>query len=60
MTPERVCTITVACCVLPNIAIDDNEPLPNELEEDYPNIDVEFVGVETGQGVRNHIANTYF
>ena len=26
MTPERVCTITVACCVLHNIAIDNNEP----------------------------------
>ncbi len=59
MTPERVCTITIACCILHNIAIDNNEP-PPEYEDEEPFEDVNFVGVETGQVVRNHLANTYF
>ena len=59
MAPERVCTITVACCIHHNIAIENNEPLPDDIEE-HPNVDIPFAGVETGQGVRNHIANTYF
>ena len=62
MRPERVCTIVTACCILHNIAIDQNEALP-ECEDDEPwnedDID-NFAGVETGQAVRNHIANTYF
>ena len=58
MAPERVCTITVACCILHNIAIENNEPLPDI--EEHPNVDIPFAGVTTGQGVRNHIANTYF
>ncbi len=57
MTPERVCTITIACCILHNIAIDNNEPLP-EYEDEEPFEDVNFVGVETGQVVRNHL-HTY-
>ena len=59
MAPERVCTITVACFILHNIAIETNEPLPDDIEE-HPNADIPFAGVETGQGVKNHIANTYF
>ena len=59
MTPERVCTITIACCILHNIAIDNNEPIP-EYEDEEPFEDVDFVGVETGQVVRDHLANTYF
>ena len=61
MSPYRVCTIIVACCILHNIAIENNEPLP-EIEDGPYNEDdgEEFVGVETGQAVRNHLANTYF
>ena len=59
ITPERVCTITIACCILHNIAIDNNEPIP-EYEDEEPFEDVNFVGVETGQVVRDHLANTYF
>jgi hypothetical protein len=60
MRPERVCTIVTACSSLHNIAIDHNEALP-ECEDDEPwNEDDNFAGVETGQAVRNHIANTYF
>ncbi len=62
MSPDRVCTVVVACCILHNIAIDNNEPLP-DFEDDGPwNEDQgdDFVGIETGQAVRAHIANTYF
>ena len=62
MRSERVCTIVAVCCILYNIAIDHNEALL-EVEDDGPwNDDVggDFVGVETGQAVRDHIANTYF
>ena len=59
LTPERVCAITIACCILHNIAVDMNEPVPDFEEEDaFENVD--FVGVETGQLVRNHLANTFF
>ncbi len=62
MSPDRVCTVVVACCILHNIAIDNNEPVP-DFEDDGPwNEDQgdDFVGIETGQVVRAHIANTYF
>ena len=62
MSPERVCTIVAACCILHNIAIDHNEPLP-EFEDDRhlnEGVDDEFMGIETGQAVRDHIAHTYF
>ena len=62
MSPERVCTIVVTCCILHNIDVDHNEPLPDSEESEHWNEDVdsEFLGVETGQAVRDHIANTYF
>jgi hypothetical protein len=62
MRPKWVCTIVAACFILHNIAIHHNEALP-EAEDDGPwNEDVggDFEGVETGQAVREHIANTYF
>ena len=59
MAPERVCTITIVCCILHNISIDNNEPLP-EFDEKEPFENANFMGVETGRVVRDHIANTYF
>jgi hypothetical protein len=35
MSPDRVCTVVVACCILHNIAIDNNEPVP-DFEDDGP------------------------
>ena len=60
MKPDRVCTIVVVCCILHNIAI-DNELLPNfEDNEPWNEEDDHFVGNETGHAVRTHITNTYF
>ena len=63
MSPDRVCTIIAACCVLHNIAIDNNEPEDEEEEEeDEEPLDLgnNYGGPETGQAVRNHITNTCF
>ena len=60
MRSETVCTIVAACCILHNITIDHNEALL-EVEDDGPWNDDgggDFVCVETGQAVRDHIANT--
>ena len=61
LSSERVCTIVVTCCILHNIAVDRNEPLP-DLEEDehWNDVDNEFLEVETGPAVRDQITNTYF
>ena len=56
MTPERVGTITIACYVLQDIAIDNYEPIPEYVE---PFEHVHFVGVEIGQIVKD-LANTCF
>ncbi len=49
MSPERVCTVIAASCILHKIAIDHNEPLP-ESEDDgewNEDVSVEFAGVKT-------------
>ncbi len=64
MTPDRVCTIIMACAVLQNIAVQRQEPEPDEemefLElvdrEDYIAAGAELVGVTA----RDYIAQTYF
>ena len=61
MSPDRVCTIIAACCVLHNIAIDNNEPEDEEEEDEEPlDLGNNYGGPETGQAVRNHITNTCF
>ena len=54
MCAERVCIIVVACCILHNIAIDCNELLDEEENDNH------YDAVDTGAAVRNHIAATYF
>ncbi len=64
MTPDRVCTIIMACAVLHNIAVQRQEPEPEEdmefLElvdgEDYIAAGAELVGVTA----RDYMAQTYF
>lgn len=64
MTPDRVCTIIMACAVLQNIAVQRQEPEPEEdmefLEqvdgEDYIAAGAELVGVTA----RDYMAQTYF
>lgn len=61
MSPERVCTIIAACCVLHNIAIDNNEPMmDDDVEEEPLDLGDDYDGVNTGEAARNHITNTYF
>lgn len=61
MSPDRVCTVVAACCVLHNIAVDQNEPLPVDEDDQWmEDLNDDYVGVETGQAVRDHIVNTYF
>lgn len=60
MSPEIVCTIIAACCVLHNIAIDFKEPV--EYDDDQEELDLghNYDGPNRGEAVRNHITNTYF
>jgi hypothetical protein len=62
MTPGRVCTPVAACCVLHNIAIDYNEPLEYDDDENQDPLDVgpNYIGLNRGEAVRNHITNIYF
>ena len=57
-TGASLYALTVACCVLQNIAMNNNKLLPEELGEEYLDVNPQ-VSVETGQGVRNHFTITY-
>ncbi len=64
MSPERVCTIIAACCILHNIAIDHNEPILDDDDEELADDgNADYDGEETGAVVRitlpTHISNTY-
>lgn len=64
MAPHRVCSIIVACCILHNLAISLREPDPEDCEMDdegcAPDLHSQYHGRETGNAVREHIANTFF
>ena len=64
MKPDRVCTIVMACAVLHNIAQDRHEPMPQEDEFDFVELEDEeghFVEVERdGVTARDKMAQTYF
>lgn len=62
MSPERVCTIIIACCVLHNLAIMFREPELDDIEVDENNFEIHerYYGPENGQAVRQHITNTFF
>lgn len=62
MSPERVCTLVAACCILHNIAIENNEPMEDDDDDhqDPPDLGHNYDGVNRGTAVRNHITNTYF
>ena len=62
MTPDRFCTIIVACIVLHNIAIHLREPeLDDGLigDEEY-DLHEQYRGRENGNAVRRHIKDTFF
>ena len=64
MKPDRVCTIVMGCAVLRNIAQDRHEPMPQEDEFDFVELEDEeghFVEVERdGVTARDKMAQTYF
>ena len=62
MTPDRVCTIIVACIVLHNMAIHLREPkLDHGLigDEEY-DLHEQYRGPENGNAVRRDIIDTFF
>ena len=64
MKPERVCTIVMACAVLHNIAIERQEPEPEEENDDLLELEdgEEFFEREERDGVtaRDYMAQRYF
>jgi hypothetical protein len=60
MAPERVCTFVAACCMIHNIAIDYNEPLGNDDDdEDQVDLGNNYEGANRAEAVRSHITNTF-
>ena len=63
MKPDKVAKVTVACCVLHNLAKlwGENEdlPAPEDPPQEQPPRE-QNQAPETGMRTRQHIANTYF
>lgn len=62
MSPERVCTIIVACFVLHNIAVKFREPESDDINigaEDFDEQE-QYHGREKGNAVRRHMTDTFF
>ena len=49
MLPKRVCTLVAACCVLHNIAINSNEPMEYDGDDDQEQLDLGHMMVQTGE-----------
>lgn len=62
MSPERVCTIIVACFVLHNIAVKFREPESADINISVEDFDVQeqYRGRENGNAMRGHITDTFF
>ncbi|CAG2185824.1 HARBI1 [Mytilus edulis] len=61
MKPEKACIIIMACAILHNIALWMNEPeLPEDQEEEMPNVDAVYNGANDGRRIRDHITQMYF
>ena len=61
MSPERVCTIIVACFVLHNIAVEFREPESNDINISAEDFDVQeqYHCRENGNAVRRHMTDTF-
>ena len=57
MHPEKVCKLVGACAILHNIAIAFNEPVMAENTDDNAQQIPEYQGQESGQHIRDQIAN---
>ena len=62
MSPERACTIIVACFVLHNIAVKFREPESDDINISVEDFDVQeqYRGRENGNAMRRHITDTFF
>ena len=62
MSPERACTIIVACFVLHNIAVKFREPESDDINITVEDFDVQeqYRGRENGNAMRRHITDTFF
>lgn len=62
MSPERACTIIVACFVLHNIAVKFREPESDDINISVEDFDVQeqYCGRENGNAMRRHITDTFF
>ena len=49
MSPERVCTLVAACCVLHNIAVDFNEPVQYDDDDQGLNLGHNYDGPNRGK-----------
>ena len=62
LSPQRACTVVVACCVFHNIAIFRGDIQPNvdltDNQDDREEVIVDLRG--DGKAVRDHIALNYF
>ena len=61
MQPKKVCQLIGTCAKLHNIAISFNEPmedLDDGDDDDQPDVQ-EYLGLENGQLVRDHITNIF-
>ena len=62
MSPERVCTIIVACFVLHNIAVKFMEPESDDINisvEDF-HVQEQYRGRKNGNAMKRHITDTFF
>ena len=59
-SPEKVCKVAVACCILHNIAIDFNMPEPDEAMPEPVVDDGVEGGAAGGMATRDHIVNHFF
>ena len=64
MAPNRVCTITVTCCIFHNLAVNLRVPEPGNCDMDdercAADLHTQYPGCETGNAVREYTVYDFF
>ena len=64
MTPDRVSTLIVACCILLNLGVNLREPEPENCDMDgegcAADLHARYHGLETGNAVKEHAVYNLF